>query len=43
LNDDALEGGTGLLSQYLSQDGTTFWVLTKGDRSVTTILLPNEY
>ena len=42
-NDDALLSGERLLSVYQSATGTTFWVLTEADRSVTTVLLPDDY
>lgn len=42
-NDDALQDGTRLLSVYQSASGTTFWVITEADRSVTTVLLPDDY
>ncbi len=42
-NDDALQSGERLLSAYRSAGGTTFWVMTEADRSVTTVLLPDEY
>ncbi len=42
-NDDALRSGERLLSVYRSATGTTFWVLTEADRSVTTVLLPDDY
>ncbi|MBN9519236.1 hypothetical protein J0H58_12060 [bacterium] len=42
-NDDALHDGTRLLSVYQSASGTTFWVITEADRSVTTVLLPDDY
>ena len=42
-NDDALRSGERLLSVYQSATGTTFWVLTEADRSVTTVLLPDDY
>jgi len=29
-------------SAYLANDGTEFWIMTKGDRSATTVLLPRE-
>ncbi len=32
----------GLFSAYRANDGTEFWIMTKEDRSATTILLPNE-
>jgi len=34
---------TFLLSVYQSAAGITFWVLTEADRSVTTVLLPDDY
>ena len=42
-NDEALLHGFQLLSAYQSETGTKFWIITEGDRSVTTILLPDEY
>lgn len=42
-NDAALEHGFRLFSQYSTQGGTKFWIITEWDRSVTTILLPEEY
>ena len=42
-NDAALEDGGQLLSQYWSQTGTKFWIITEHDRSVTNVLLPEEY
>ena len=42
-NDAALEYGFRIFSSYVTPDGTTFWIITEHDRSVTTILLPNEY
>ena len=32
-----------LFSVYHTEDGTKFWVITEADRSVTTVLLPEEY
>jgi hypothetical protein len=32
-----------ILSAYALPDGVRVWVLTEADRSVTTILLPEEY
>lgn len=43
LNDRALIDGTRLLSAYVAEDGTRFWVITEADRSATTVLLPEEY
>ncbi len=42
-NDQALEFGSRLLSAYETYDGTKFWIITEHNRSVTTILLPEEY
>ncbi len=42
-NDQALVEGTRLLSSYKSAKGLKFWIITEGDRSVTTVLLPDEY
>ena len=42
-NDDALQHGTRLLSAYKSAHGIPFWVITEADRSVTTVLLPEDY
>lgn len=42
-NDRALVEGTRLLSAYRAKNGTRFWIITEADRSVTTILLPEDY
>ena len=42
-NDNALKSGERLLSAYRSENGTAFWVITEADRSVTTVLLPDDY
>lgn len=42
-NDDAMRTGERLLSVYRSAGGTAFWVITEADRSVTTVLLPEDY
>ena len=42
-NDRALVEGTRLLSAYRSSKGIRFWIITEADRSVTTILLPEDY
>jgi hypothetical protein len=42
-NDDALLHGARLVSAYKLNDGTVIWVITESDRSVTRILLPQEY
>ena len=41
-NNEALGNWTRLFSAYIIQD-VKFWVITEADRSVTTILLPEEY
>ena len=38
-NDLALTSG----GRLLLVNGITFWVLTEADRSVTTVLLPDDY
>ncbi len=43
LNDEALRDGSRLMSAYCTLRGTRVWVVTEADRSVTTILLPDEY
>ena len=43
LNDEALRVGERLLSVYADCKGTKFWIITEWDRSVTTVLLPDEY
>jgi len=42
-NDLALEGDLRLLSSYTSATGVKFWIITEWDRSVTTVLLPEDY
>ena len=42
-NELALRRGFRLLSAYSASDGTRFWVITEADRSVTTVLLPEDY
>lgn len=42
-NDNSLEEGFRLLSVYHSSNGFKFYVITEWDRSVTTVLLPEEY
>lgn len=43
VNDEALAHGGRLLSAYQAENGTRFWIITEADRSVTTVLLPEEY
>ena len=42
-NELSLENGFRLLSAYRTKRGEKLWVITEADRSVTTILLPEEY
>jgi len=42
-NDEALQSGERLLSAYKTATGTKFWIITEADRSVTTVLLPEDY
>ena len=42
-NDFSLREGFRILSAYHSANGTKFWVITEHDRSVTTVLLPEDY
>jgi hypothetical protein len=48
LNNDALQDGSRILSAYHTAKGTRLWIITEaaddtGQRSATTILLPEEY
>jgi hypothetical protein len=42
-NDRALAEDDRLLSAYRGSDGRKFWIITEWDRSVTTVLLPEDY
>jgi len=43
-NNAALEQGCRVLSAYtLGSTGRKVWIITEADRSVTTLLLPDEY
>ena len=42
-NEDALHRGSRLLSSYLTSQNVKFWIITEADRSVTTVLLPEDY
>lgn len=42
-NDRALRTRDRLLSAYTTKNGVKFWIITEWDRSVTTVLLPDEY
>ena len=41
MNEQAVNSGQLLFSAY-DIDGQTFWVITEADRSVTTVLLPED-
>jgi hypothetical protein len=41
-NNDSLYQGGRLFSAY-GQGETRFWIITEADRSVTTVLLPEDY
>lgn len=43
LNDASLENDSRLLSIYTASNAKRFWIITEWDRSVTTVLLPEEY
>lgn len=42
-NELALNRGERLLSAYEDASGTAFWIITEWDRSVTTVLLRQDY
>jgi hypothetical protein len=42
-NNDALKHGDRLFSVYQDFNGVKFWIITEADRSVTTVLLPEDY
>lgn len=42
-NWEALETGDLILSAYIDRNGIRFWIITEGDRSSTTILMPEDY
>jgi len=42
-NESALKHGERLFSVYTVAEDTKVWIITEWDRSVTTILLPEEY
>ncbi|MCG3209298.1 MAG: hypothetical protein FOGNACKC_02919 [Anaerolineae bacterium] len=43
LNEHSLKAGLRLLSAYTLSTREKVWIITEADRSVTTILLPDEY
>jgi hypothetical protein len=42
-DEDRKENDYGLLSSYRTNAGDKLWIITESDRSVTTLLLPEEY
>ena len=42
-NDEAIADDLRILSAYRLSDGVKIWIITECDRSVTTVLLPQEY
>jgi hypothetical protein len=42
-NESAIANGDDRIFSVYELGGTTFWVITEHDRSVTTILLPEDY
>lgn len=42
-NEEALDEGLRVLSAYRTKQDIKLWVITEADRSVTTLLLPEEY
>lgn len=42
-NEFSMREGFRVLSSYRSPDGVKFWIITEWDRSLTTILLPEDY
>lgn len=42
-NELSLRSDYRLLSAYTASNGKKFWIITEADRSVTTILLPEDY
>jgi hypothetical protein len=42
-NERGLKHGGRLFSEYHSSQNVKFWIITEWDRSVTTVLLPEDY
>jgi hypothetical protein len=42
-NNEAVKNGQRIVSSYPLSKKTSIWVITEWDRSVTTLLLPDEY
>ena len=42
-NESAISASGGNIHSVYDIEGTTFWVITEGDRSYTTVMLPDDY
>jgi len=42
-NERSITEGCRLLSAYTDRHGVKFWIITEWDRSLTTVLLPEDY
>jgi hypothetical protein len=42
-NEFSVGNGFRILSAYRTRNNTKIWIITEADRSVTTLLLPDEY
>ncbi|WP_040845771.1 hypothetical protein [Thiorhodococcus drewsii] len=42
-NRTALQTGKRVFSSYRIRDGSKVWIITEADRSLTTVLMPDEY
>ncbi|HLJ92765.1 MAG TPA: hypothetical protein VKU02_06165 [Gemmataceae bacterium] len=42
-NERSLQRGGRIFLAYHAANGTKFWIITEADRSVTTVLLPEDY
>lgn len=42
-NNAALKHETRILSAYKTSKGKKFWIITEADRSMTTVLMPEDY
>ena len=43
VNEESVNNGDRLMSAYTLRTGVKIWIITESDRSVTTLLLPDEY
>ena len=43
INESALKDGERILSAYSDSRNVRFWIITEADRSVTTVLLPEDH